>query len=107
MPLDTFRDGIAIHIDDLERRGEHGVFSGGRSEALATIDEAWTIIQGWGSDVQIVERGARTVYTVDMGRQIGYVGGQVGSALGNPAAQHLRVVIEGVNNVITAYPVIP
>jgi RHS repeat-associated protein len=94
-------------IDDLERRGEHGVFSGGRSEALATIDEAWTIIQGGGSGVQMVERGARTVYTVDMGRQIGYVGGQVGSASGNPAAQHLRLVIEEANNVITAYPVIP
>jgi ABC-type lipoprotein release transport system permease subunit len=51
--------------------------------------------------------GSRTVYTVYMGEQIGYVGGQVGAALGNPVAYHLQLVIEGANEVITAFPYIP
>jgi hypothetical protein len=47
--------------------------------------------------------GSRTIYVVPMGEQIGYVG----AALGNPAAYHLRLIIEGTNEVITAFPYIP
>jgi hypothetical protein len=41
-----------------------------------------------------------------LGRSVGFVGGQAGAALGNPAASHVRLVLEG-TNVITAFPVIP
>jgi hypothetical protein len=88
------------------RAGPHGVFSGGRSSVIGTIDEAYGLARADGPGVSVAQQGARTVYTVDMGRIVGYVGGQAGAALGNPAASHVRLVLEG-TNVITAFPVIP
>jgi hypothetical protein len=58
-------------------------------------------MQGEGQQVQ---QGARTVYDVDMGRTIGYVGGSQGAALGNPPTQLIRIIIEGSNKVITGFP---
>jgi len=46
-------------------------------------------------------------YTIDMGWRIGYVGGRLGAAAGNPAASHIRLIIENGTDVITAYPIIP
>jgi hypothetical protein len=40
---------------------------------------------------------------VDLGRRIGYIGGQTGKRKNYPAASHLRLVLEG-QNVITAFP---
>jgi hypothetical protein len=73
---------------------------------IGTIDEAYGLARADGPGVSVAQQGARTVYTVDMGRIVGYVGGQAGAALGNPAASHVRLVLEG-TNVITAFPVIP
>ncbi len=99
---------VLQHASDIPNRpGAHGVFGVGRSQILSVVDEAWCIAQRGGPGVTAIPQGARTVYIVDMGRQIGYVGGQVGAALGNPSASHIRLVIEGTNNVVTAYPVIP
>jgi hypothetical protein len=56
--------------------------------------------------ISVAQQGVRTVYTVDMGRSVGFVGGQTGAALGNPTASHIRLVLEG-TDVITAFPVIP
>lgn len=94
-------------IDDPARRGEHGVFDAGRTGALKVIDEAWSIIQKGGAGVSVTQQGKRTVYTVDMGKRIGYVGGQAGAAANRPAAQHLRLVVENGRDVITAFPVTP
>jgi hypothetical protein len=47
------------------------------------------------------------VYTIDMGRRVGYVGGRAGAAAGNPAANHIQLVVENGNQVISAYPIIP
>jgi hypothetical protein len=93
-------------VNDLTR-ATHGVFTGGRSEVLALVDEAYTLAQQIGTNVETIVNGARTVYIVDMGRQIGYVGGQTGAAAGYPAANHLLLVVEGGSNVISAYPYIP
>lgn len=73
---------------------------------FATIDEAYGLARVGGQGVSVAHQGSRTVYTVDMGRTVGFVGGKVGAALGNPAASHVRLVLEG-NNVITAFPLIP
>lgn len=54
----------------------------------------------------MVQQGTRTVYTVNMGREVGFIGGQLGAAMGNPGAFHIRLVLEG-TNVITGFPVIP
>jgi RHS repeat-associated protein len=96
---------VLEHAGDIPTRaGSHGVFSGGRNAVLGSIDEAYKIAQGGGAAVSTVQEGARTVHTVNMGRTIGYVGGQAGAAMGNPAASHVRLVLEG-KNVITAFPV--
>ena len=73
---------------------------------IGTIDEAYRLGSAGGPGVSMVQQGARTIYTVDVGRGVGFVGGLVGAALGNPAASFVRLVLEG-TNVITAFPVIP
>jgi RHS repeat-associated protein len=98
---------VLEHAADIPgRAGAHGVFAGGRSAVLGTIDSAYQVVRGGGPGVTAVQQGARTVYTVPMGRTVGYVGGRSGAAAGNPAASHIRLVLEGIN-VITAFPVIP
>jgi RHS repeat-associated protein len=90
---------VLQHAADIPNRpGLHGVFNAGRSGTLAVIDEAWTLAQRGGAGVTTIQQGARTVYVVDMGRQIGYVGGQVGAATGNPVTNFVQLVIEGSNN---------
>ncbi len=98
-----FRHGV----DEPLRPGAHGVFTAGRSGALEVIDEAWTLAQRGGPHVEVSQQGARTRYIVDMGREIGYVGGQKGAAEGYPAARHVLLVVENGNRVVTAFPVIP
>lgn len=46
-------------------------------------------------------------YEIDMGRRVGYVGGQAGAAAGNPAANFIRLIIENGNEVVTAFPFRP
>jgi hypothetical protein len=94
-------------VNDPTRRGPHGVFAGGESRVLALVDEAYALAQQAGTNATATVQGARTVYIVDMGRQVGYVGGQAGAAAGYPAAYHIQLVIEAGNTLITAYPVVP
>jgi len=78
---------VLRHAEDIPGRPgpyPHGVFDAGRSGTLAVVDEAWAIAQRGGPGVTAVQQGGRTVYTIDMGRRVGYVGGQVGRAAGNP-----------------------
>ena len=98
---------VLSHASDIPSRRIHGVFSVGRSQVLSLVDEAYTHAQQAGSNVTATVKGSRTIYTVDVGRPIGYVGGQIGSTLGYPTAQHIQLVIEGINDVITAFPIIP
>lgn len=97
---------IMRHAEDQpDRPGKHGVFAGNgeRKKVLALIDEAYLQALKGGRSVQVKKEGKRVVYTVDMGRQIGFVGGQVGKKQGNPPAYKIRLVLEGAN-VITAFP---
>jgi RHS repeat-associated protein len=93
-------------VDDPMRAGAngHGVFDAGRTGTLGVIDEAWQIAQRGGSNVTVTTQGTRTVYNVDMGRRVGYTGGQAGGAAGHPAANNVRIVVEGTNDLITAFP---
>lgn len=99
---------VLNHATDIPGRpGAHGVFDAGRTGVLDVVDEAWDLAQAGGSGVAITTQGARTVYTVDMGRRIGFIGGQAGVAAGNPGVSHVRLVIESSADVITAFPVAP
>ncbi|MCA9015512.1 MAG: hypothetical protein KDA77_09310 [Planctomycetaceae bacterium] len=97
---------IMRHAEDQpDRPGKHGVFAGNGEQikVLALIDEAYLQALKGGRNVQKKQEGNRVVYTVDLGRQIGFVGGQVGNQQGKPAAYKIRLVLEG-TNVITAFP---
>jgi len=89
-------------VDDPGRPGSHGVFDGGMAGALVTIDNAYRIAKT-GSQTSKQEADGRTIFTVDMGSRVGYVGGSDGRRRKNPLARRVRLVLER-NRVITAYP---
>ncbi|WP_417386883.1 hypothetical protein [Gimesia sp.] len=91
--------------DEPDRPGKHGVFAGDgvRKNVLALIDEAYLKALAGGKNVDKKKEGTRVVYTVNMGRPVGYVGGRVGNQQGRPPAYKVRLVLEG-TEVITAFP---
>ncbi len=92
--------------DQPQRPGQHGVFdSDDPSEVLQIVDEAYRQALV-GQRTAVDQEGERKVYTVNLGRRIGYIGGQSGNRRGNPAARHVRLVVQG-KNLITAFPVTP
>jgi hypothetical protein len=100
-------DHVLRHAEDDPDRPVHGVFDGDRAEILAVIDEAWQMAQQRGPPaVQTEQQDDRTVYIIDLGRRIGYVGGQSGQRRRHPACRHLQLVVEG-DEVVTAYPTTP
>lgn len=88
--------------DDPGRPGKHGVFDGNMEGALKTIDAAYGRAKQGQRTTKQVDDG-RTIYTVDMGRRVGFVGGREGGRKRNPMARRVRLVLEG-TRVITAYP---
>jgi hypothetical protein len=100
-------DHVLRHGKDDPSRPVHGVFNGDREVILAVIDEAWQFAQqGKPPKVQVEEEGNRSVYIIDLGRKIGFMGGQAGKRRNFPPCKHLQLVVEG-DEVITAYPTIP
>lgn len=92
------------HLADIpDRPGSHGVFDGQLDDALRWIDTAYERGQRGGSGVNVDREEGRTVYTVNLGQRIGYIGGAEGKRRGNPPARRLRLVLEG-NRLITAFP---
>jgi hypothetical protein len=92
--------------DDPDRPGPHGVFDGDQAAIVAVLDEAYRKAQAGGRGVRTEEEDGRTIYTVDLGRRIGYVGGRDGARQRHPAATHVRMVLDGAD-VITAFPLRP
>ena len=88
--------------NDPGRPGSHGVFDGGMEGMLQTIDQAYERAKKGQRTTKKTDQG-RTIYTVDMGKRVGYVGGRDGGRRRNPMARRVRLVLEG-NRVITAYP---
>jgi hypothetical protein len=94
---------VMRHAEDQSGRPVHGVFDGGPDAVLAVIDEAFLKAEEGGRGVSRETQDENVVYTVDLGRRIGYVGGQSGKRRGRPKATKVRLVLDG-NRVITAYP---
>ena len=88
--------------NDPGRPGSHGVFDGGMEGTLATVDQAYERAKKGQRTTKKTDQD-RTIYTVDMGKRVGYVGGRDGGRRRNPMARRVRLVLEG-NRVITAYP---
>ena len=92
------------HAKDDTTKPIHGVFEGNRDQILAVIDEAFLKTKKGGRDVRSEKQNNRLVYTVNLGRKIGYMGGSEGKRTNNPACRYVRIVLEDGNVVITAYP---
>lgn len=88
--------------DQPQRPGKHGVFDGGMEGALATIDQAYERAKRKQQTTKQVDRD-RTIYTVDLGRRVGYVGGREGNRLHRPKARRVKLVLDG-TQFITAFP---
>ena len=95
---------IMQHAKDDTTKPIHGVFEGNRDQILAVIDEAYQNARKGGRDVRSEEQNDRLVYTVNLRRKIGYMGGSEGKRTGNPDCCYVRIVLEDGNVVISAYP---
>ena len=93
--------------DDPDRPGQHGVFDeNDPAKLVQLIDEVYLKALEGGRQVQHEGEGSRDVYTVDMQRRIGSIGGESGARRNHPPARHVRLVVDG-ERFITAYPVTP
>lgn len=99
-------DHVMRHTQDNPGKPVHGVFNGEKQDVLLLLDEVWKLSQERGPPkVEIKQQGNRTVITADVGREIGYTGGESGKRKGYPKCSSVRLVVEG-REVITAYPVL-
>ncbi len=89
--------------DQPNRPGSHGVFDGGMEAVVRVLDEAYLKAKQDAAGVTTQQDQDRTIYTVNMGKRIGYVGGREGNRRRKPMARRVRLVLEG-TRVITAYP---
>ncbi len=89
-------------VDDPSRPGKHGVFDGGMEGTLKLIDRAYDRAKTGTRTTKEIDQG-RTIYTVDMGSRVGFIGGQDGNRQKRPLARRVRIVLDQ-NRVITAYP---
>jgi hypothetical protein len=95
---------VMEHAKDNLQKPIHGVFDGDRDEILAMIDEAYMKAKKGGSDVRSERQNNRQVYTVNLKRRIGQMGGSEGERKGNPECRYLRMVLENGNEIVSAYP---
>ena len=97
---------MAHTVDQPDRPGQHGVFGVSTpEEVVALVDEAFQQALT-GEDTSAKHERERTIYTVNLRRPIGVIGGESGNRRGRPEARHLRLVLED-RQVITAFPVRP
>ena len=95
---------VMEHAKDDTSKEIHGVYDGDRDAILAVIDEAFLKARQGGPDVRSEKQNGRRIYTVNLKRRIGQVGGQQGERQGNPDCRYLRLVLENDVEVVTAYP---
>ncbi|MCA9215179.1 MAG: hypothetical protein KDB27_19055 [Planctomycetales bacterium] len=95
---------VLRHAQDVpDRRGSHGVFDGGKHKAFQTIDAAWKLAQKQRARPKV--EGDRSTYTINMGRRVGYLGGQNGKRRRNPALNRVFIVVRtNTSEVVTAFP---
>ncbi|QDS90849.1 hypothetical protein EC9_50670 [Rosistilla ulvae] len=89
--------------DQPSRPGKHGVFDGGMEKTLLVLDQAYEKGSKGGHGTTKTQDDGRTIYTVDMGKRVGYIGGRDGNRMRKPMARRVRIVLDG-DRVITAYP---
>lgn len=108
---DTRPDVILEHLDDKPEMGIYGVFDG-KEHPLALIDEAFAKFRAnptGAPGIKVDTDAKRTMVTVDLGRDVGYVGGKAGRMQRKPTSSLLRLILDpnAGHRLITAYPVGP
>lgn len=99
----TRLEHIMRHSVDMPARPKHGVFTGNAAAVIELMDEAWKRVQS--GSIRGAERAGKTAYTVDMKRDVGYMGGRDGAARGKPRLHRVRLVVRtGTAEVITFFP---
>jgi len=79
----------------------HGVFY---DDAVGTTNEAWARAQQ--SGLSPLTTDGVDIYTVPMGRDVGFAGGADANALAGVPHTSVEIIVQsGTNNIITAYPV--
>lgn len=99
-------DHVMRHARDMPNRPAHGVFvgDGDQDAVLQILDDAWTLVKNDSPKVSFEKSRGNDLYHVDMGRKIGFEGGQKGKRSNNRSLNRVRMVLDG-NRVITAFPV--
>ena len=97
-------DHVLAHTADDLTRPLHGVFDVG-ADACRVFD-LLDQVRGEIRDGEAVGCGDGC-YDVDMGRDVGAVGGTQGATAGNPHTTWVRIVLAHGDDVITAYPILP
>jgi hypothetical protein len=98
----TRLEHIMRHSSDSPSRPKHGVFSISKAEIIELLDETWSKTAG---DLKNgPERGGKTVFTYDTGRDIGYLGGREGMNKNHPKLRSVRLVVNNKKEVITFFP---
>ena len=92
--------------DEPNQPGQHGVFDAKQPlEVFRLIDNVYQqALLGDRTDTSYEDE--RTIYTVNLGKRIGYIGGTSGNRRNHPTAKHLRLVVER-DRLITAFPYRP
>jgi hypothetical protein len=90
-------------VDAPTRPGPHGVFDGGMPGALRTVDEAFRRARQKGRGVQHEIDEGRDLYTVELSKRVGFMGGQLGQTRRHPPATKVRLIVDG-DRLITAFP---
>ena len=104
-PFRTRVQHVIHHTVDDITKATHGVFLK-NTPILEVIDEAYIKAQTLGEVdgiVKIERERNRTIIYVNMGRDIGFVGGYAGTGIEGPRVQWIRLVLED-ENIITAFP---
>lgn len=97
---------LMAHAYDKPDRPVHGVFdASGASQVVAIVDEAYEQALS-GTRTKKRTEGDRTIYVVDLGRRIGYVGGKSGARRHHPPTSYVQLVIIE-DRLITAFPYTP
>ena len=96
-------DHVMRHARDDPGRPAHGVFEGDRDSILQLLDEAYEMVKSRSKYVKSEPSRGNTAYTISMGREVGYDGGQKGKRNNHRSLKSIRLVLDE-NRVITAYP---
>ncbi len=95
---ETRWDHVQSHTHPKPERDTHGVFNG---KPVATLNEAWNIIQEKGIQPYMLRAGA-DLYKVEM-KNVGVGGGRLDDG---KIMNHIEIVVlQGTNKIITGYPV--